>query len=66
MFVCGYKRVVGSLQVGRSTRYPAAIETSVLENDTFPVYALMPVNEYYNIYRSKKTYEKWAILYFLG
>ena len=27
MFVCGYKRVLGSLQVGRSMRYPAIIET---------------------------------------
>jgi len=27
MFVCGYKRVLGSLQVGRSTRYLAIIGT---------------------------------------
>ena len=26
-FVCGYKRVLGSLQVDRSTRYLAVIET---------------------------------------
>ena len=25
----------------------------LLENDIFPVYVLMPVNEYYKIYRSK-------------
>ena len=25
----------------------------LLENHTFPVYVLMPVNEYYKIYRSK-------------
>ena len=30
--MCGYKRVVGSLQVGRSTRNPATIETSALMN----------------------------------
>ena len=27
--MCGYKRVVGSLQAGRSTRYPAITETPV-------------------------------------
>ena len=26
-FVCGYKRVLGSFQAGRSTREPAIIET---------------------------------------
>lgn len=28
-FACGYKRILGLLQVGRSTRYLAIIETPV-------------------------------------